>query len=343
MPTILESDGQFVTGSVAALPFWELSIDASQSVRKLLDLLDKNVQVPAVLVLEQEKLIGLTPREKVYEKLGRPFGVELFLKMNIKQFYEMLKLQTLVLPSSTLIDDAVKTALMRNAESLYEPVVVAHPNSYFIISMYSLLMAQQEKLQDLYSEVSYFSTTDPLTTINNRRGFFDTVNQRLAMIRYLDLEYAVLMIDIDNFKSVNDRYGHIVGDEVIKSVAQRISTHVRENDVVGRFGGEEFVVFLMDISKESAFDLADKLRLDIASLFHAINGFQIRVTISIGLSHSKGANNTLDKILSEADQAVYVVKKMGRNKVQMWTENLKQPRQTHTIISVTVVQSEAES
>jgi diguanylate cyclase (GGDEF)-like protein len=327
MSTSLIFEEQPITSTVGALPYWDLSIDASKSVRELLDLLDKNPQIPGVLIIDEHEMISLMPREKVYEKLGRPFGIELFLKISCRQFYGVLEISTLVLDSETLLDDAVKKALLRQEQTLYEPIVVAHPNGYRVITMYSLIMAQQDKLQDLYSEVRYLSTKDPLTMVNNRRGFFETVNHRLVTTRHFDLEYTVLMIDMDNFKSVNDRYGHMVGDEIIKSVAQKIHSKIREKDVLGRFGGEEFVVFLMDITQESAFSLAEKLRRDIASEFHIINGLQIRVTISIGISHSKGANYPFDRLLAEADEAVYSAKDLGRNKAIIWKENLEpQPK-----------------
>jgi diguanylate cyclase (GGDEF)-like protein len=325
MPTSLELTTQPINGTVGTLPYWDNCVDAARLVRELLDLLDENIQIPGVLIVEKNNLIGMIPRERVYEKLGRPFGVELFLKMTSKQFYFMLGATTLVISSDTMIDDAVKLALKRDDNNLYEPIAVLHPAGYRVISMYSLLKAQQVTLQELYSEVRYLSTRDPLTLVNNRRGLFDAVNQHLLTIRHFDLEYAILMIDIDNFKNVNDRYGHIVGDEVIKAFAQRIYNQIREKDVLGRFGGEEFVVFLTDISKDSAFELAEKLRQDIASLFHTINGFQIRVTISIGISHSRGAISTLDRLLTEADQAVYMAKAMGRNKVVAWSEGITQP------------------
>jgi len=301
-------------------------------------MLDTNSQIPGLLVVEQNKLIGLIPRERVYEKLGRPFGVELFLKISSRQFYEMLDSSTLVLSSEMLVDDAVESALDRDEKTLYEPIVISHPKGYRTISMYTLLMAQQVTLQNLYSEVRYLSTKDPLTLVNNRRGFFDTVKQQFITIRHFNLEYAILMIDIDNFKSVNDRYGHLIGDEVIKSVAQSIYNQIREQYVLGRFGGEEFVVFLMGISEESAFKKAEELRQNIASKFNVINGFQIRVTVSIGLSHSKGTNSTLDNVLKEADQAAYAAKNMGRNKVMIWRENLDQAQNKRAQFRTTISQ-----
>ena len=273
--------------------------------------LDGNPKIPGVMVLEGENLIGLIPRERIYEKLGRPFGVELFLKENAKHFYEMLGITTLVLPSQTTIDEAVKIALARPESSLYDPVVIKHLNGYSFISMFILLMEQQTILQDLYSEVYRLSTKDPLTLVNNRRGFFEFVNSQLESMRHLNLEYAVLMIDIDNFKQINDRYGHQVGDEVIKSVAQRISEHVHEKDVLGRFGGEEFVVFFPDISKDAAFDLAENLRQEIAGFFHTINWYQIRVTVSIGVSCSKRGKPHLRQTINKIRSSIVCCKKQG--------------------------------
>jgi len=320
MPQNLVPDVLSFNGTVGGLPYWDVCVEASQIIREVLFLFDRDLRIPGVAVLEKKMLVGLIPRDRVYEKLGRPFGVELFLKNSSKGFYEMLGIKTLVMPSDTLIDDAVKMALMRNEQSLYEPIVVSHPNGYRVVSMHTLLLAQQETLRGLYSEVQNLSITDPLTLVNNRRGFFEAVNRELEAIRQFDLEFAVLMIDIDNFKSVNDRYGHLIGDEVLKSVAGQIFNQIRENDVMGRFGGEEFVVLLNDISNMEAFNLAETLRKNIAGFFHAINGYEIRVTISIGMSFSKGTSHTLDQLFTQADDALYFAKNTGRNRMIEWKE-----------------------
>ncbi|MFZ5881932.1 MAG: diguanylate cyclase [Chloroflexota bacterium] len=320
--------------TVDQLTYWDLNVSSFQLLREILKVLDENPQVPGVLILEHSKLVGLIPREKIYEKLGRPYGVELFLKKNAKQFYELMGVSTLVLSWEMTIDNAVNMALMRPQEMLYEPIVVDHPDGYRFISMLNLLLAQQTIQRELYSKIHHLSTIDPLTHINNRRGFFEMINPHLATIRLQDLEYAVMMIDIDNFKKINDRYGHQIGDEVIRSVAQRIAAQIRSQDVMGRFGGEEFVVFMMDISKDSASDLAESVRQDVASYFHTINSFQIRVTISIGISHSMGANRTFDRLLTEADQSVYIAKNKGRNRVVTWSEGMKLSTNGHGMFRV---------
>lgn len=307
---------------VGMLNFWDTQVEAFKSMRETLHLFDHDLQLPGVLVMAKGSLIGMIPREQVYEKLGRPFGVELFLKLNNRQFYEILEISSLVLPSTMAVDEAVNLALKRDRRHLYDPIVIQYPGSYGIVSMYVLLTAQQIILRDLYTEVNLISTRDPLTQVNNRRGFFDAVQEKLAIIREFNLEYAYLMIDIDKFKSINDRYGHLVGDEVIKAVARHLSMHIRKDDLIGRFGGEEFVICLVGVTKEETLALAERLRQDLASSFFPVNGFQIRVTISIGVGHSHGRENTMDQLLSQADQAVYAAKRLGRNRVVVWEGNL---------------------
>lgn len=312
--------------AIIHLPYWDIHIGASQTVRELLALLDQSPQAAGVLVLEKNQLLGLLPRELVYEKLGRPYGVELFLKVTCRHFYKVLGVTTLVLEADTPIEDAIAQALLREGNLLYGPMVIAHVDGYRTISMHSLLAAQQNKLQDLHSELHHLSTKDPLTGINNRRGFFDALNTQLASIHQLDLDFAILMIDIDNFKSVNDRYGHLVGDEVLKAVARQLQLLARDNDILGRFGGEEFVTFMVDVLPDAAFEKAEALRQGVAGCFHHINGFEIRVTLSIGIGHSSRANGNLDRVLAQADQAVYAAKHSGRNTVMRWQENFDQPQ-----------------
>jgi len=309
--------------TLESLPYWSPIIDGSQSVKNLFELFDKNIQIPGILVLDGQQFVGLIPREKLYEKLGRPFGVELFLKNSVKQFYEGLQINPFMVASDISIADAVQAALNRENSCLYDPIVISHPNGYRLVTMYNLLMAQQQTLQQLYSEVHTLSIVDSLTHVHNRRGFFELANQKMINVRRNDLEYAIFTVDIDHFKSVNDRYGHQVGDEVLCSAAQQIANNLSPEDILGRFGGEEFVIFAADVNEEAAWQLAEKLRQGIASSFHKVNGFQIRVTVCIGTSQARGASKLLDVMLSESDKAMYAAKNMGRNRVVRWNESLE--------------------
>ena len=339
--TALGSDEQEMRGIIGTLPAWDTSVSADGSAKQIFQLFDTNAYLPGVLVMDENKLIGLIPRELAFEKLGRPFGVELFLKLTNRQFHDSINCSTLVLSSEMKIEEAVKQALRRSQPMLYAPIVVKYPSSFGILTMYNLLTKQQNILHDLYTEVYNLSNKDPLTTVNNRRGFFDAIHQKLAITRQLDLSFAFLMIDVDDFKKINDRYGHFFGDEVIKSIAHQFSSHINENDILARFGGEEFVIFLMDVSPNQAFERAETIRQDLASSFHMINGVSARVTISVGLSYSRGANRTLDQLLTEADKAVYAAKDRGKNKVVVWEESL-QAQNIHAITrAVHQIQDEA--
>ncbi len=309
--------------TVAALPQWDRWVMASTSIREVAHILDSQVTLPGVLILDQKRLIGLLPRDVVYEKLGRPFGVELFMKLTCQAFYSMFNLTTLVLDKETPISEAVNQALRRDPKNRYDPIVIDHGENYFIASMYDLLMAQQAVIQNLYEEVQKLSTKDPLTMINNRRGFFEAVNEYWLKINQPSVDFAVFTIDIDNFKNINDRYGHMVGDKIIKAVSVRIGQQLRRNDVFARFGGDEFIAFLPEVDRYQASDIAERIRQEIASAFHFVHGFQVRVTVSIGWTHATGNIKLLDRMLLEADQATYMAKYLGRNRAVVFEDKHK--------------------
>lgn len=126
-------------------------------------------------------------------------------------------------------------------------------------------------------------------------------------------ELWLLMIDIDKFKNINDTYGHAIGDLILVEVAKALETSHRSNDLVSRFGGEEFVVIFDTCGKENALKKAEKLRLNIEKL--APN--DIVVTISIGLASLSDENNTVLKLLKSADDALYCAKENGRNRIEL--------------------------
>jgi diguanylate cyclase (GGDEF)-like protein len=129
-------------------------------------------------------------------------------------------------------------------------------------------------------------------------------------------------MDIDLFKQVNDNYGHKVGDQVLKKLAAICSEALREIDIIGRVGGEEFAILLPETDKTNALDAAERLRAAIAdNLIPIENGLPIRMTVSIGVASLTSNDDNLDVLLSQSDEALYEAKKSGRNKVCCYTEN----------------------
>jgi len=158
---------------------------------------------------------------------------------------------------------------------------------------------------------------DPLTGLANRRYLDRMIDSKTDEMKRYDLNYGLIFIDIDYFKQVNDRYGHDVGDKVLWSVAQNLSTVVRSSDIVGRWGGEEFVALVLNLEDEELQVVAEKMRKTVEALeISDENGGSVKVTISLGATlatKEKGLDK--DGILKKADELLYRSKNGGRNRV----------------------------
>lgn len=160
---------------------------------------------------------------------------------------------------------------------------------------------------------------DPLTGLSNRRALFEIMDKLFAKAETDGQPLSLMIIDVDLFKQVNDRHGHQVGDVVLKHVATTIKERLRKGDIVGRIGGEEFLVVLPETPPDGAIQLAEELRHSMASKSVANNGDEIGVTISIGLycSGCLASSLTPDSVIASADNALYRAKSNGRNRVEI--------------------------
>jgi len=154
---------------------------------------------------------------------------------------------------------------------------------------------------------------DPLTQIGNRAAFDHAMNQHLSSFERHDTNFSLMVIDIDYFKTVNDTFGHIAGDQVLKCVAGCIKNTLRRSDEVFRYGGEEFVVILGNTQQGGATFIAERIRKAIEDLQVELSKM-ISVTVSIGIAASEKADKA-DQTLELADKALYQAKKSGRNQV----------------------------
>lgn len=157
------------------------------------------------------------------------------------------------------------------------------------------------------------STTDPLTGVGNRRWLDIEMKQRIAQLRRQDSPFSVLMLDIDNFKSVNDTWGHDAGDGVLVSVANEIRQTLRDMDVLCRTGGEEFIAILPGTNVKAAAAAAERIRHAIEKIEICFHDRTIKVTVSIGVTTGNPMDEAV-KILKRADDAVYAAKRAGRNR-----------------------------
>ena len=160
------------------------------------------------------------------------------------------------------------------------------------------------------------SLTDPLTGIANRRGFLHRGERLLMRARFAREPTALILFDLDRFKSINDRYGHITGDEVLISFCRLATSHLRPNDLFGRIGGEEFASLLLNTGRHDALWLAERVRKAFEASFHTAGQYAFSSTVSVGVAISDDERSDLNALLSAADQALYQAKALGRNRVE---------------------------
>jgi eukaryotic-like serine/threonine-protein kinase len=166
----------------------------------------------------------------------------------------------------------------------------------------------------LFAQTEQMATTDALTGLSNRRHFFTNARLGIALASRQRSPLAAAMIDIDHFKQVNDVHGHQVGDQVISAVGRRLAHTVRATDVLGRYGGEEFAVILLDTSRDGAGILAERLRVAVADRPVDTDAGPLNVTVSIGVALLPD-HTDVETLLADADAALYQAKNAGRNRV----------------------------
>ncbi|HPS19489.1 MAG TPA: GGDEF domain-containing protein [Candidatus Omnitrophota bacterium] len=168
---------------------------------------------------------------------------------------------------------------------------------------------------ELYEQVEKLSIIDGLTGIYLRRYLIDRLEEEVDRARRLNLTFSVGMIDIDHFKKINDTYGHLVGDAVLKEIAERLKLSVREVDMVARYGGEEFCVVLPETTSDLARTVAERLRKSVESGVVKAFDEKIKVSVSIGVATYPADGNSASVLIDSADNALYRAKRKGRNRV----------------------------
>ncbi|MCB1753550.1 MAG: EAL domain-containing protein [Gammaproteobacteria bacterium] len=172
-------------------------------------------------------------------------------------------------------------------------------------------------------ELEVLATRDPLTGALNRRSLFQGFETLFMEALEEGEELSFIMVDIDHFKSVNDRFGHAVGDKVIKLLANILMEYSRPNDLVGRFGGEEFCVILPGASVDDAVEIAERMRLAVQEGHGARFTNALRITSSFGVSTITAGAKTSSQLVEQADKALYTAKESGRNRVIRWSSMIE--------------------
>lgn len=176
------------------------------------------------------------------------------------------------------------------------------------------------RMREYNMQLEQMASHDMLTGVLNARAYYAVCEQNIQIASRTQQPYAVLFVDLDHFKSINDTYGHAAGDAVLKAVAQCLGQSIRKSDALGRIGGEEFSVFLPNTVRQGALHLAENVRTAIEALHPSIGERNLRITASIGVAVCAASGEAMHAIQQKADQAMYVAKSQGRNRVSVFDE-----------------------
>ncbi len=181
------------------------------------------------------------------------------------------------------------------------------------------LKAEIEKRIQIQAILQVLATTDDLTNLLNRRHFFELAEKELTRAKRYQQHFSLLIMDLDNFKAINDKYGHLSGDRVLHLVARCIRQNSRNVDISGRYGGDEFVILLPETEPAFTQVFAERLCQIIPAELKAMEEITIPITLSIGIANYSGESDiTFDNLLDRADEALYEAKQAGRNQLAVW-------------------------
>lgn len=216
-------------------------------------------------------------------------------------------------------------AFMIGVSLVLQLLLIGHQNHQKSITaiMEAKVRQRTAELEEAKRQAEYLSRIDPLTQLNNRRAFFEFGKQvQLQSIRSAE-SFALIMLDIDHFKKINDSYGHDIGDIALKELAKTLTSNSRGTDIVGRLGGEEFAIILPNTDQNEAQNLAERIRLAISDI-HIVEGeADFKFTSSFGIALSHHPSRKVADILKQADAALYQAKAEGRNRVVTYAEKGK--------------------
>lgn len=180
------------------------------------------------------------------------------------------------------------------------------------IKLLNETILEKEKLT---KELEKIATKDSLTGIGNRRYYFDLGDKAFALAKRDESYLSMITIDIDNFKDINDKFGHQVGDDILKLVASCMEKELRKSDILARVGGEEFSIVLPNTDLDNAMTIAEKIKSKINTINYIHKDIKVIVTGSFGVSQNSKDDKDLDDIYARADKALYKAKSSGKNRV----------------------------
>lgn len=284
------------------------------------------VRQAALIVLQGDSLGTSIPLDRETVTIGRGSDCELRLDDNLasRQHARLVFRSDSGTSGYDLHDLGSTNGTFVNGKLVEDPIVLADGDKIRVgrhVFKFALLDEYESAFQE---RIEQLIIRDDLTNLLTQRSFYMDFERQVAR-RNGQADHgslSILMMDLDHFKNVNDRFGHLVGSQTIKQIGEIVESRLRAGDVAARYGGEEYIAYLQDLPAERALSIAERLRVAVQD--HAIvvtrKGQEVRlqVTISIGLSHYPRDGRTPLDLIERADLALYRAKKLGRNRVEVY-------------------------
>jgi diguanylate cyclase (GGDEF)-like protein len=190
------------------------------------------------------------------------------------------------------------------------------------------LQEKEKKLMESEAHLKVLATHDSLTGIYNRRTFIELMESSLTKAAESFIPCCLSMMDIDNFKIFNDTYGHLMGDEALRHVVKTVGDGLRENDLIGRYGGEEFLLFFFNTNEKKGFNIVERLRKKLSETPVLLDKNPVPIFASFGVVETSMEDpkkkNYIQKLINDADTALYAAKRAGRNRVVLYKPEIKE-------------------
>lgn len=291
------------------------AVNEATSCLNVLELFHENKKLYALPVVnDKDRPVGIIVRQNLTEFFSKQYVKELKGKKPISTIMDE---KPIVVDRNTSIDDIARIILDAGIEHMVSGFIVTREKKYFgMANGYDLLKEITHRKQKHLFGLAHF---DQLTGLPNRTLLLDRLNQAISVANRTTRSISLLFIDLDGFKPVNDTYGHAIGDCLLKEVAARLLSCLREGDTAARLGGDEFVVILLESSVDRAVTVANRILEALRTPYEFGKKTISSISASIGIAEYPNHARELDALLTAADNAMYVAKKSGKDQFSVFT------------------------
>ncbi len=292
-----------------------ISVHESTSCIKVLELFHEDKKLYALpIVNDKDRPIGIIVRQELTEFFSKQYVKELKGKKPISTIMDE---KPIIVDRSTSIEDVARIILDAGMEHMVSGFIITKDKKYLgMANGYDLLNEMTTRKQKHLFGLAHF---DQLTGLPNRTLLLDRLNQAISVSSRASRLISLLFIDLDGFKPVNDTYGHNIGDRLLKEVAERLLSCLRDGDTAARLGGDEFVVILLESDLDRAITVAHRILGTLRVPYEFGKKNISNISASIGIAEYPNHADEMDTLLTAADQAMYLAKKNGKNQFAIFT------------------------